>query len=177
MSNDLYNKIVSQRGPLEQWFARIPGFRGYQEKQARRTSDTTLRQYLASEVENRINRLVRIEKLILDTLGMSFLSKTRDVKGQIQLYHDRIATAAPGYSGMWAQMKIGSEELETIYAFDEAQVRYIDKFDMALDKLQKAVAEKDGVEMAIYELGEVTAEANEAFKLRDDVLTNLSQSI
>lgn len=177
MASDLYNQIVSQRGSLERLVARIPGFRGYQENTARRTADTMLRDYIATQVQQRVDRLVRIEKLILDTLGTAMLSRTRDVKGNMQLFHDKIKTAAPGYSGMWAQMKIGPEELDKLYAFDEAQIVYVDKIDIALDRLQEAVMNGEGVEAAIFNLSEVVAEAIAAYDLRDDVLTNLSSQI
>lgn len=175
--SELYDKIVNQRGSLEKLIARIPGFRGYQDKQARRTADTQLREYIASQVQQRIDRLVRLEKIILDNVGMMHMSRTRDVKGQLQLYHDRVATAAPGYSGMWAQMKIGAEELELIYAFDEAQMRYVDLIDMALEQLEQAALNREGLEEAILNLDDAVREANDAFKLRDDLLTGFSQSI
>ncbi|GAB4510201.1 MAG: hypothetical protein OHK0046_06540 [Anaerolineae bacterium] len=177
MTSELYNKIVQGRGSFEKLIARIPGFKGYQDKQARRTADTQVREYLADQVQQRVDRLVRIEKLILDNAGMMYMSKTRGVKGQLQLYHDRIATAAPGYSGMWAQMKIGAEELDLIYAFDEAQMQYVDKIDLALEQLQQAALNRDALEAAIYNLDETVREANEAFSLRDDLFTGFSQSV
>lgn len=175
--SDLYNKIVNSRGSFENLVARIPGFKGYQEKQARRTADRLLRDYIAGLVDERVRRLVRIEKLILDNGGLSYMSKTRDVKGQLQLYRDKIATAAPKYDGMWAQMKIGSDELDKIYSFDEAQITYVDRIDVELDNLQNSVTSKEGIDNAIFEFGIVLNEAIEAFNLRDDVLTELGTII
>ncbi len=175
--SQLYDRIIQQRGSLEKLVARIPGFKGYQENQARRSADTMLREYLARQIQQRVDRMVQIEKLVLDVLGLSYMSRTRDVKGKIQLYHDRVDSAMPGYSGMWAQMKIGSEELETIYAFDEAQMRYVDMLDDALERFREAVMNKDGVDAALMAVDDVATEANEAFKLRDDLLTRFSTSI
>jgi hypothetical protein len=173
----LYDKIVSNRGSFERLVAQIPGFKGYQEKQARRTADRMLRDYISGELDERIRRLIRIEKLILDTIGMSLMPRTRDVKGKLQLYRDKIATAAPKYDGMWAQMKIGTEELETIYSFDEAQMVYVGKLDESLDALEKAALAKDGLETVIYEFDGLLNEAIEAFNLRDDILIGFSQTI
>ncbi|MFW5691857.1 MAG: hypothetical protein ACOCX3_00750 [Chloroflexota bacterium] len=175
--SELYDRIVNNRGSFERLIARIPGFRGYQDKQARRKADELLREHLAREIDARLGRLVRIEKLILDNLGMEYMPRTRDVKGKIQLFHDRVATAAPGYSGMWAQMKIGAEELERIYSFDEAQIVSVEKISIALDKLEQAALARSGVEEAIYELDTVASEALEAFSLRDEVLTQLGRDI
>lgn len=173
MSSDLYNKIVADRGSIENLLARIPSFRGYIEKQDRRQADMMLREYITKQLEQRIQRMVQIEKMILDNGGMAYMSRTRDVKGRIQHYKDRVSTAAPGYSGMFDSMKIGEDELELIYTFDEAQIRYVDKLDMALEKLQQAAMENEGLEAAIMALNQVATEAHEAFTLRDDLLTNL----
>lgn len=175
--SDLYDKIVSNRGGFERLIARIPGFRGYQDKQARRKADTLLREHIAREIDERIRQMVRVEKLILDALGMSYMSRTRDVKGKIQLYHDKMVSAAPGYSAMWAQMKIGEEELEKIYSFDEAQITYVDQIQLGIERLEQTVLAQEGVEEAIYELDGIVSEALDAFDLRESVLTNLSKSL
>lgn len=175
--SSLYDKIVSNRGGFERLVAQIPGFKGYQDKQARRTADRMLRDYISGQLDERIRRLIRIEKLVLDTMGMSYMPRTRDVKGKLQLYHDKIATAAPKYDGMWAQMKIESDDLETIYSFDEAQMVYVGRIDGGLDALEQAALAKEGLETAIYEFDGLLNEAIEAFNLRDDVLTGFTHSI
>jgi hypothetical protein len=175
--SDLYDRIVSNRGSLEELVAKIPGFKGYQDKQARRNADRMLRDYIASQIDNRLGRFVRIEKLILDNAGMEYVTRTRDVKGKLQLYHDKIATAAPRYDGMWAQMKIGAEELDLIYAFDEAQIIYVDKIDVALDNMEQAALKNEGLEVVIYEFDTLVSEAIDAFELRSDVLTDFSSEL
>ncbi len=174
--SDLYDKIVNERGSLERLMANIPGFRGYLEHSARHQADTLLREYVAARIAERVQQLVRAEKIILDKGGLSYMSKTRDVKGKLQLYHDKVATAAPGYSGMWAQVKVGPEEMQAIYAFDEAQLRYVDQIEQSIDALKNSAMSDEGVDDALYALDEVITEANLAFALRDDVILNLSQS-
>lgn len=175
--SELYDKIVSQRGSIERLMARIPGFKGYQEKEARRQADSMLRAYLSGELQKRVDRLVRLENRILDKIGMAPLTATRDAKTVMQHYVDRVKTAAPKYDGMWATMKIGPEDLEKIYSFDEAQVQYVDKFDGALDALEAAIAEPDTLDGAVEGLHTVATEAHDAFDLRDEVLTNLSKTV
>jgi hypothetical protein len=174
--SELYDQIMSQKGSLEKIVMKIPGFKGYQDKQTRRKADTMLRDFIAKQIADCVQKMVRIEKLILDNVGMQYMQKTRNVKGKIQLYHDRVDTAVPGYSGMWAQMKIGAEELEEIYSFDEAQVIYVEKVDAALDALQQTVLNQDGIDLAIMEVDAAVTEALDAFALRDDILTRLSES-
>lgn len=175
--SDLYDEIVRQRGSFEGLLARIPGFRGYIDKGARRTADRMIRDHIAGQLKERVNRLAQIERTLLDNGGLGFMSKTQSAKTKLQTFHDRVKAAAPGYSGFMEAIKVDSDALERIYAFDEALVRYSDRFAEALDSLEGAVNENSGVAEAIANLDKLTIEANEAFSLREDVLTNLSKSL
>ncbi len=175
--SDLYDQIVSQRGTFKNLLARIPGFRGYNNNADRRTADRMLRDHIAGEIAQRVSRLVAIEKSLVQDGGLSYMTSTRSAKTKLQTYHDRIKAAVPGYSGFFAAVRIGEEELEKLYSFDEAQIRYVDRFDEALAALEQAVNSKEGIEGAISALDALTVEANEAFSLREDVLTNLDKSL
>lgn len=177
MPSELYDRIVSRRGRLEDLIARIPGFKGYQEKQARRTADRMLRDYIAEELQKRINRLTRIENKLLDKHGLKYVNASREAKTRFQTYHDKVETAAPKYDGMFAQIKIDEADLDKIYAFDEAQIRYVDEFDTALDAIEQAVDTPEALEAAIERLHELSNEAIDAFSLRDEVLTGLSKTV
>lgn len=175
--SDLYDQIVGQRGRLENLFSRIPGFRGYNNKADRRTADRMLRDHIAGEVGKCLSRLAALEKRLLDNGGLSHMSKTRSIKTKMQTYHDRIKAAAPGYSGFFAAIKVEDEELQKLYSFDEAQIRYADRFEEALETLESAINAQEGIEEALAALDALTIEANEAFSLREDVLTNLDKSL
>jgi hypothetical protein len=175
--SELYDQIVSQRGSFENLLARIPGFRGYIDKAARRTADRMLRDHVASLLTQRISRLTQIENKLLDNGGLSYMSKTNKVKTKMQTFRDRVETAAPGYSGWGEAIKVDSEALERIYSFDEALIRYGERFDGALNALDQSVSKNEGVDAALNELDTLTTEANEAFSLREDVLTNISKSL
>ena len=157
--------------------ARIPGFSGYLDNKVRRAADRLVRDHIADELTTRIGRLVEIEKVILDKGGLNLMTRTSSAKLKLQLFRDKVKTAAPGYSGLFEQIKITAADLDKIYSFDEALIRYADQFDGTLDSLAKAVNEQSGIENAITELDRVTVEAIDAFSLRDDVLTNLSKSV
>ena len=54
--SELYDQIVSQRGSMQRLLARIPGFRGYQDKAERRNADMMLRDHIAGELAKRVKR-------------------------------------------------------------------------------------------------------------------------
>lgn len=174
--SDLYDQIVSQRGAFERTLANIPGFRGYLDKAARRNADRMLRDYIVTLINQRIERFVRIERKVLDSDGgLSLMSKTSATKTRLQTYRDRLNAAVSGYSGFMEAVKVDSEEMEKLYSFDEAQIRYADQFSEKLDALDKAVDDKAGFTDALDALDQTIIEANEAFALREDVLLNLNK--
>lgn len=176
--SDLYEQIVSQRGAGQRLLSRIPGFRGYQDKAQRRTADRLLRDYIAGEVAKRINRFASLEKALLEVDGgLMYMTKTRSVKTKLQTYHDRINAAVPGYSGFFAAIKVDEAELEKLYSFDEAQIRYVERLDDALAQLNEAITRRVGIDETIASLDALAAEANEAFSLRETVLTNLDKTL
>ena len=60
-----------------------------------------------------------------------------------------------------------------IYSFDQALLDYVDKFKDKLDALQDAATMNQGVDEAIRELDALTIEANQAYNLREDVLSGI----
>lgn len=174
--SELYDKIVSQRGSLSNLAAQIPGFRGYLEGTERRLADTMIRDHIASEVDTLVTRFARLEKRILDGGGLKYMSKTREVKLKIQAYRDRIKTAAPKWSGLFAQVKVTNADLEKIYAFDEAQLRYVDDLAVKIDAIENAYKADVDIENALYDLEDKAIEAIEVFQMRDNVLLELDQN-
>ena len=177
MSSELYHEIVSQRGSFEQLVARIPGFKGYHEKNARREADTLLRRHLANELQQLVDRFAKVEKRILDNGGLRFMSRTREVRTRLQSYVDRVRTETPGYSGMWAQIKVDEDALDRLYAFDEAQFRYKLKLDTAIMKLEDSVKDNEDFSDEVQAVEDAANEAIEAFKLREDVILRLNDTL
>jgi hypothetical protein len=171
--DDLYTKIVNGRGGMEDLFAKIPGFRGYMEKTARRQADRLIREHVAAKLREQLNRLAQIEKALVDAGGLKYMSDTRSAKTKFQTFIDRIATDTPGYSAFFEAVKVTEEDLQVVYAFDEALLNYVDAFKTKLEALDAAVQSAEGVPEAIRALDALTVEANEAYSLRDGVLQGI----
>jgi hypothetical protein len=174
MTTDLYERIVSQRGTIAGIGERIPGYRGYMEAQVRRAADRLLRDYVVAQFERQLQRLPGIEETLMRGGGLEWMSDTRSAKSKMQTFIDRIRTAARGYSGLFSNIKIDSDELERLYAFDEAMLRYVDQFAEGFDALEQAAASNKGIREAIAALDALTGEANQAFDLRKDVIISLT---
>ncbi|HRE49102.1 MAG TPA: hypothetical protein PLD47_15345 [Aggregatilineales bacterium] len=174
--SDLYKKIVSERSGLEKIIAKIPGFRGYKEMTARREADRLIREHVVRQLKDQMQALIGVEKKMISSGGLSLVSKVKSGKLAFQTFIDRVNTAAPGYSGFYDSIKVGSDELEKIYAFDAAMVRYADQMREIVMSLEAAVGAKDNdkTELVINALDSLASEANAAFGMREDLLTGLA---
>lgn len=170
-TDDLYNRIVQERGKLEKLVGRLPGFGGYLEMSARRQADRMIREHVADKLKEQLARLAQIENSLLDAGGLSYMTKTRSMKTKFQTLIDRISTSSPGYSGFFDAVKIGPDDLQVIYAFDEAMLDYGLKIAAGLDTLSAASGDEIGT--AIAALDALMVEANQAYSLREDVLKGL----
>lgn len=174
MSEDLYQKIVSKRSGLSWLMGKMPGFGGYMEMTNRRTADRMIRDHIARQYNQRMSRLNTLEQQLVNSGGLMHMDTTKRVRTRLQTLIDRIATAAPGYSGFFSANSIGPDELEAIYAFDEAMLRYTDDLDEHLDTLENAVQHNDGIPQALSTLSALIDEANDAYDLRDDLLDGIA---
>ncbi len=171
---DLYTRIVGQRSSLENLLAKIPGYRGYKEASDRRAADRMIRDHVVKLLKEQMNRLVAVEKKILKGGGLSMASATRSGKMRFQTFIDRVNTAAPGYSGFFDAKKVGPDELAKLYSFDEALLSYAGKFQEKIDALDKAVGNEQALNTAVTDLEALASEANAAYDLRDNVITQIT---
>ncbi len=172
--DDLYQRIVKDRRGFTWLAGKLPGFAGYMEMTSRRTADRLVRDHVAGQLKTLLVRFASIETDMIRSGGIGNMSASKSVKTKFQTLIDRIATDAPGYSGFFAATRIGGDELENIYAFDEAMLRYEESIGAALDLLSKAVSANDGVVQAISSLDTLMQEANAAYDLREDILKGIA---
>lgn len=171
--DDLYEKIVSQRRGFSWLAGKMPGFRGYMENTTRRTADRLLREHVAGQFRQLLDEFITVEKSLLEAGGLSYMSKTKSIKTKFQTLVDRIATDAPGYSGFLAANRITPDDLETVYAFDEAMIRYTEDIADGIKNMRNAVSSRNGIPESLAHLEDLMMEANQAYDLRDDVLNGI----
>jgi hypothetical protein len=171
--DDLFSKIVADRGSVESVMSRLPGFRGYMEMSARREADRMIRDHVAKQYDIQINRFAGIESNLVRQGGLMHMDRSKSIRTRMDNLRRRIATDVPGYSGFFASSKIGPEELQNVYAFDEAMLRYADQISKDLDALENSVNSGEGVDAVFGQLDRTVNEAAQAYDLRDDVLKGI----
>jgi hypothetical protein len=140
MLGDLTEKIQSSQNKLEQLANKIPGYAGYRQKEQRRDADKILRMHVASQYDEQLDNLNRIQNELVtagDLTGMMLLERA---VSRLQLLVDRIRTASYGYAGLFDAVKVDDAALDKLYDFDNAMADGVAGLSTILDQITSAVA-------------------------------------
>ena len=110
----------SEKNFLERIADLIPGVSGYRAKEARRDTDRRLREYIAGRLDELRLKVEEIKLAATDEGDLDMLDDVGRLDSRLQRTADALRFADYGYSGFFDQVKIREEELDRIYAYDEA---------------------------------------------------------
>lgn len=170
-----YDKISRERGGLESLFGKIPGYKGYKEKEMRRESDRLLREALVRDFGAQLNRLSPIQNTVLDNGGLGFMSDLGEIKTALQTLMDRIRNAPMGYAGFFDAVRVKEDDLDRLEVFDQQLTGEIPKISAAFDELEKAADANDpaALKTAIRGAQAAVKESAGLFDQRGRVITGI----
>jgi len=172
--SDFYQRIVDEQGGLEDLIRKIPGFKGYLEKEDRREADRLLRDHIVRLFEEKLVEFTQLQKRLVDSGGIMYMERVQGITTGLQTFIDRVQTAPRGYAGLFDAIKVNEEELAQLYAFDNALLAYADRLGELLATFGQAVDANEGFDSALRALEEFMTEINNLFKRRGEVLSNLA---
>lgn len=171
---DFYQKITDMQGSLEDLIRKVPGFKGYFEKQDRRAADNLLRDHIKLQFQEQLAELDLVSQQMIAKSGLEFMDRIQGIQSKLQTFIDRINTAAQGYAGMFDAIKVKEDALARIYAFDNALLTYQEQFSEGLKHLRETLgtSEMAGV---LDQLDSIVTEANNTFKHRVEAIQDLKE--
>jgi len=167
---DLRETIDGNLGGFEQLMAKIPGYKGYKQKEMRREADKLLRMEVAGKLEDQRKRVSELQMEFVTGGQIALLDDLERVVMKMQLLIDRIKTASYGYAGLFDAVKIKEEELDTLYEFDNALLDSVNQIATAVDAVQSAAATQEGVGLSIIDLVQEVEQAIQAFGHRHEAI-------
>ncbi len=111
----------------------IPGYRGYAERQGRRTCDKKLRVTIVSKmnlIENEIQTKIDNAISNKDTVLMNALESCRK---KLNTLKSKIDYAPYGETGLFSDKQIKEDELQEIYTNDLELAEYTDAFTISIN--------------------------------------------
>jgi len=167
--SDLFEKVSGDLNFFQKLLAKVPGFKGYFEKQNRRASDKLLRETIAKRYEEQWKRISAIQRDLISQGEISFISSLESAAIKLRQFIDRIRTASYGYAGFFDAVKVNEDELAAVYQFDLALLNGVDEISRAIDNVEASVG-TDGLKAAIRNLTTLSQQSVDLFNRRKEAM-------
>jgi hypothetical protein len=153
------------------WGARIPGYRGYAERELRREADKLLRNYVAQAYETQRVRLLELQATLTRGKQLGTVGALERPVSKLQRLIDRLKTASQGYAGWFDAVSVQTEELDQLYQFDYALLAGSDELTAQVDALLQASKEGKDISAAIEDAGDLLEQLNQKLDGRMALIT------
>ena len=90
---DIVGQIKDERGGFVKLLSKIPGFKGYMEKETRRDADKLVRDAIASRFSAQLDRLSEVQSDLIPSGGFEFLDDVEQAAVKLRTFIDRVKTA------------------------------------------------------------------------------------
>jgi hypothetical protein len=169
----IFDKSQSQRNGFEKLLAKIPGFKGYLNKEYRRESDKIERDLIAKAFDDAREPLRRTVQKVADSGNFDSLrciSGMDPLEKLIEKVGNRIRFADYGYSGMFDAIKVDEAALEKLYTFDLGLYEKAEQLSKRTKELPSLAGDPDALKSEIEMLTQLVREIDKEFDLREKVL-------
>jgi hypothetical protein len=169
MKDQIYQRVTNSMDIFKKLASKIPGFKGYVDRQNRRDSDKLIRDTLFRrfrELEGRVSDLQ------VDFINQGEIEQTDDLEKaalRLRTFADKVHTAPRGYAGLFDAIKINEPELAKLYEFDATLLDKADEIGRAIDNIQESVG-TDGLPAAIRNLQTLSKECVKIYERRQEVV-------
>jgi len=169
MTDQFFGSVQEDMDPFKKILAKIPGFKGYIERQARRDSDKLLRDTIADRYEKEWQRISTLQVEFITQGEITYVDDLERAAIKLRTFVDRIRRAARGHSSLFEAVKINEHELEKLYQHDLALLDLADEVSRAIDNVETSVG-SEGLPAALRHLTSISQSAIEAFNLRESAV-------
>jgi len=171
--DNLRDRSASQRNFIEKILMKIPGFKGYLEKEYRRETDHLFRQYLVQRLGEGKKRMTETVRAVTDAGKIRMLQPTVEVNNLLEKIENRIRFASHGYTGFFDAVKIREQQLDDLYQFDLELLDYIEELVTHLNSLESLVEEEADFKQGIRQAAEMMRQMDTLLNDRTNTITGL----
>lgn len=162
---------AENRNAFERLLKKIPGFRGYLEKEIRRESDALQREWLADRLQRAKRGLDAASRDLADAGKIDVLPQFDRIRARVDKSIGRTRGAMQGYSGIFDLVRVDEKLLERVYEHDVAMMAHVETLADSVEKLPAQV--NAGAAEALAALVAQLDEVERALDRREDLLKGL----
>lgn len=112
-------RIEESKNWFERLMEKIPGYKGYKQKELRREADKIERVYVAEHLDSCLGRLDDLKLDLMKSGNLDALGEIDVTMRKLRKVRDRIQFADYGYAGLFDTTKVGTQKLDELRAFDQ----------------------------------------------------------
>lgn len=169
LANQIFGNVTGDQDIFKKILGKIPGFKGYMERQARRDSDKLIRDTIFNRFRELESQVSAIQRDFISHGEIAYVDDLEAAAIKLRTFADRVRTAPRGYSSLFEAVKINEEELAKLYEYDAALLDKADEVGSAIENVQASVG-TDGLKAAIRNLETVAIQCIEAYDRREEVV-------
>jgi hypothetical protein len=122
----LLDKARAAQNALERLMNKVPGFKGYRERDLRRDADRLQREHLATRLGDARKALDKVAMALTRSGGLDAMNDVETARKRLDKVSSRILYAERGYSGFFDAIKVDETVLARVYQFDMGLVDDVD---------------------------------------------------
>lgn len=166
----LLDQMKGEQSGLERILAeKMPGYRGYKQKEMRREADKMLRDTIVARMHTVKKRLDDLQQELIGAGKIDLLDETGSAATQLQTFIDRVRTASYGYSGLFDAQRVKEDDLDRLYEFDAALLDYAERLETAI-KSARASLQGEDTRSPVLSIRDIAREANATFDRRREFI-------
>jgi hypothetical protein len=173
MASDPLGKITEGTDLIGKIRNFLAGFVGYVDRENRREADKLLRETIAQRYEEQWSRISELQRQLVSAGQLELVDDLEAATIKLRAFVDRVKGASYGYAGFFDAVRIHSEELEKVYAYDVALLEGAQNLANAVENVAASIG-SDGLPAAIRHLISLSQEAIDTYNRRDEVILTTS---
>ena len=166
---DYRQRVEESQGSFRKLVARLPGFKGYIAKEARREADKMLRTYIGRQLDQQRSRMQRLGAKLATAGNLDAVTSLEQVRMRLQTISDKIKTATYGYAGFFDAATVNEKELDGLYDFDNSLMDEVEAITGAVSNL--TTAQGEAFDAALDPVSAAIDDLNAVWSKRQDVIT------
>ena len=160
---------------IKKILSKLPGFRGYVEREDRRNADKLLRESIADQYEGLWQRISTLQKNAIENGEIDKIDDLESSAIKLRQFIDRIRTATYGYAGFFDVIKVETDELNAIYQYDLQLLDLEEELSRAVDNIDSSFG-TDGLPAAIRHLETLSQKSIDTFNHRKEVISSMVET-
>jgi hypothetical protein len=169
MKDQVYQNVTSSMDIFKKIGSKIPGFKGYVERQNRRDSDKLIRDTIYRRFREFEGRVSDLQVEFVNQGEIKYTDDLEKAALRLRTFADRVRTAPRGYSSLFEAVKINEDELAKLYEYDATLLDKSEEIGRAIDNVQASIG-TDGLPAAIRNLQTLSKDCVTAYERRQEVV-------